>query len=106
MQAVFTGGNLQMGDWFIVVKTDGHRRSKMPNISTIKTYGTARTRCGNRKGLGMTDETPPTKKSLAALGDMLKKQEKTVAAKGNTTTRTIETQEYTITYRKRAFGEG
>jgi hypothetical protein len=54
----------------------------------------------------MTDETAPTKKSLAGLGGMLKKQEKTGAAKADKTTRTIETQEYTITYRKRAFGEG
>jgi hypothetical protein len=54
----------------------------------------------------MTDEIPPTKKSLAGLGSMLKKQEKTVTAKGDKTTRRIETQEYTITYRKRAFSEG
>jgi hypothetical protein len=59
----------------------------------------------NRKGIGMTDETPATKKSLAGLGDMLKKQEKTVVAKGDKTTRTLETPEYTITYRKRAFGD-
>ncbi|PZM15518.1 hypothetical protein CPY51_06730 [Rhizobium tubonense] len=61
----------------------------------------------NRKGIEMTDETSPTRKSLAGLGDMLKKQEKAVVAiKPDKTTETIETPQYTITYRKRAFGEG
>jgi hypothetical protein len=39
MQAVFTGGDEQMGDGFVVVKTGRRRRSKIPNVSTIKMYG-------------------------------------------------------------------
>lgn len=55
----------------------------------------------------MTNETPPTKKPLAGLADMLKKQDKAAAGiKADKTTKTIETRDFTITYRKRAFGDG
>jgi hypothetical protein len=36
MQAVCTGGKLQMGNRYIVVKPGRRRPSKKPNVSTIK----------------------------------------------------------------------